>query len=540
MSEVLEPKAKTATPRAPMPSPPVRQYSFTSFQTNNPTAPPPGDRMDAEYDRANASITSTITWANTSLNTNGTIRDGVVGKNQLAPGLFDDVADDIIADVQPMVDEANSYASSAFSSASQSAASASSAAGHSAAAQGAAGTANTASTSAQASASTANGAATAAQNSASAAANSANHASGDAALAEDWGLVARDWAEHMPDTIPPNTLAVMGVTGDHWSSRWWANRVIGYGDDVIERIERLYLGAFPIPPTSDSSGNPIAIGALYYDLTLGAMYVWNGSSWQPISTPSPTQTYRTIFVATAGQTVFEGGDRDGLPLVYNPAANQQVAVFKRGTLLTPTNDYVATVNKVTLNVGATAGDIVQVWVENIPTVKLDWRTARVDVSTWVFNGSQTSFVLRDSAGATLVMASASDLMLSLDGVWQQAFVDYTVSSSTLVFGTAPPSSARVFGIAIVPVPDVPTPQPGVSTIDTATWVFNGTNVTFPILSGGNPIVPVTSANLLVSLAGVWQAAELDYTVSGSTITFAAPPAPDTKAFGVVGLPAFEG
>ena len=53
--------------------------------------------------------------------------------------------------------------------------------------------------------------------------NAANHTAGDVALSSDYAVVTQAWAEHMPDTIPPNILAVMGVTGDHWSSRWWAN-----------------------------------------------------------------------------------------------------------------------------------------------------------------------------------------------------------------------------------------------------------------------------------------------------------------------------
>lgn len=524
-----------------MPAPPVRQFSFTDFQTNNPTAPPPGDRLDAEFDRANASIASTITWANTSLNTNGTIRDGIIGKNQMAPGVFDDVANDIIDEVQPLVDQANSYASSALSSASLASASASSASGHNSAAQAAASTATTAQTSAQASASTANSAQIAAANAAGDAANSANHATGDAALSQDYADVTQAWAEHMPDTIPPNILAVMGITGDHWSSRWWANRVIDYGDGVIESFERYYLGAFPYPPINDSQGNPVSTGALYYDLTIGAMYVWNGSAWQPTSTPSPTQTYRTIWVATAGQTVFSGADRDGNPLVYNPAAHQQVAVYKQGLLLTPPQDYTATVNTVTLTTPAGAGNIVQIWVENIPTIKLDWRTARVDTTGWTFDGVQTNFMLKDAAGVTLIVAAASDLLLSVDGTWQQALADYNISSSTLIFTTAPTSDVRAFGIAIVPVPDVPTPQPGVTSIDTSGWVFDGIQSTFALVDmAATPVVPVAAENLLLSLNGVWQAAALDYSVAGSTVTFASPPEPDAKAFGVAGLPAFSG
>lgn len=37
-------------------------------------------------------------------------------------------------------------------------------------------------------------------------------------------LLAQAWAEHMPDELPADTLAGTGITGDHWSSRWWANQ----------------------------------------------------------------------------------------------------------------------------------------------------------------------------------------------------------------------------------------------------------------------------------------------------------------------------
>ena len=47
---------------------------------------------------------------------------------------------------------------------------------------------------------------------------------GSAATAADYAQVSIEWAEHMPDTIPPNTLAINAISGDHWSSRWWANR----------------------------------------------------------------------------------------------------------------------------------------------------------------------------------------------------------------------------------------------------------------------------------------------------------------------------
>ena len=37
-------------------------------------------------------------------------------------------------------------------------------------------------------------------------------------VSADYAQVAIEWAEHMPDTIPPNILAINAITGEHWSS----------------------------------------------------------------------------------------------------------------------------------------------------------------------------------------------------------------------------------------------------------------------------------------------------------------------------------
>lgn len=74
--------------------------------------------------------------------------------------------------------------------------------------------------------------------------------------AETYAQLGQAWAEHMPDTIPPNLLAEMNVTGDHWSSRWWANRAAiivqtGNGslaDDVAPPVVLGNLGAAAAMP----------------------------------------------------------------------------------------------------------------------------------------------------------------------------------------------------------------------------------------------------------------------------------------------------
>ena len=550
-----------------MPTPPVRAYSFTNWQVNNPTAPPPGDRLDGEYDRTNASVASTITWASVSLNTDGTIRDAIVNKNNLVSGLFDGISQDIIDGVQPLVDEAGGYASAARTSSQAAQTAATAADTANVAAQGASNRAADAAGDAAISSSDARAAASAAASSALAAANDAENATGAEGAAYDYAILTQAWAEHMPDTIPPNILAVMGITGDHWSSRWWANRadvavstalddldqaldqaledinaagdywlgvLQGQTEEALTGLQSLYLGAFASPPVADSFGNDLATGAMYFDLTLDAAYVWNGTAWRPLVTPGPSATFRYVYVATAGQTVFSGPDRTGNPLVYDTANYQTLAVFHVGLLLTPTDDYAEAVNTVTLTKPAAAGDIVQLLVESVPVVALDWRTVQLDTSAWTTAGG----VLRDAQGHALTPNAATDVMLSVDGVWQQGSVDYAVSGSMLTFTPPAEPNARCFGLVIVPSQASEVPVPGLTVIDTASWVFDGAATAFPLRDPqGAAVTPQTAVNLLVSLNGVWQAATRDYAVSASTVTFAVAPEPTAACFAVAGLPA---
>lgn len=214
-----------------MPTPPVRSFSFTDFQVNNPTAPPPGNQLDSNFDQTNGSVSDVIDWTSTSLNTDGTIRDAIIGENNLVPGLFDDVSQGIIADVQPLVDQATAASGAAASSAAAADSSASEAATSASIAGGSASAAATAATQADAHRVDAQTSATAAANSANDASNSQNDAEGFANEGYNYANLAGAWAEHMPDTIPPDVLAVMGVSGDHWSSRWWANLAEQYVRD---------------------------------------------------------------------------------------------------------------------------------------------------------------------------------------------------------------------------------------------------------------------------------------------------------------------
>lgn len=103
------------------------------------------------------------------------------------------------------------------------------------------------------------------------------------AQAMDWAEVSAEWAEHMPDTIPPNILAVMGVTGDHWSSRWWAHRA----------MEIVMAAAGPaVAVISATAPSPAVPGTLWWDNVSGQLFVYysdpSSSQWVPATNqPAP-------------------------------------------------------------------------------------------------------------------------------------------------------------------------------------------------------------------------------------------------------------
>lgn len=114
------------------------------------------------------------------------------------------------------------------------------------------------------------------QNSRSAPDNDANHALGMAAVAEDWALVSLEWAEHMPDTIPPSILASNAITGDHWSSRWWAHQAL----TIAQLLADGDLPP-PLPPFSDVTGSvALPAGAN------GDIFIRNGTA-APITVTLP-------------------------------------------------------------------------------------------------------------------------------------------------------------------------------------------------------------------------------------------------------------
>ena len=70
-------------------------------------------------------------------------------------------------------------------------------------------------------------------------------------------------------------------------------------------------------------------------------------------------------------------------------------------------------------------------------------------------------------------------------------------------------------------------------VDDISSGFNGSATAFTLQVGGDNVSPGTANDIIVSLGGVVQNPNNDYTIAGSTITFTTAPASSLSFFAVV-------
>ena len=126
--------------------------------------------------------------------------------------------------------------------------------------------------------------------------------------------------------------------------------------ESYDSFDDRYLGAKSSAPSVDNDGNALITGAIYWNTTDNAMYVWTGSAWGSISSTAAIFRYR--FTASGGETSESGLDDNGVTLSYLPGKEQ---VYLNGVLLARTSDYTATNGtSITSLAALAAGDILEI------------------------------------------------------------------------------------------------------------------------------------------------------------------------------------
>jgi hypothetical protein len=274
---------------------------------------------------------------------------------------------------------------------------------------------------------------------------------GATATSADYAQVSIEWAEHMPDTIPPNVLAINSISGDHWSSRWWANR----SANAFGMLAWWYQGAYPNPgPPSTpntATGQPLPPGGMYFNTDTGAMMVWNGSTWVNSASPSAATAASLYYLSAANQTVFplSVADRNGKSFAFNQASPQGLAAYVNGVRLEPTFDFtvdtvassVTFLRPLTLN-SIVAFDLLVPVAQLTPSGTVN----TVLLSPIVPDGVKTVFTGLTVAmnGHAVNVAKNEELQVSVNGIIQQPGASYSANAATITFVEAPEVSAVIF------------------------------------------------------------------------------------------------
>jgi hypothetical protein len=289
----------------------VRGYSFAGYQATNPNRPLPGPSLDNELEEIEQSLTETISGLNDIRRADGQLRNGIVGRDALAPDLSTGVRPATLwqAGIQYQVQDTVSYLASFYRC-------------------------------------------------------TIAHLSTDFLtdltatrweLYADIGTTATDAQIARNEAVAARNEAVPAGAAATAGS----NNVTALYDLFDDR----YLGEKTVLPSVDNDGNALVNGALVSltgqtPTTLNGMYVRRSGAWQSVLSQFLGAFVAYRYVATASQTVFTGADANSVTLSYVPNA---VFVTVNGVSQTP-NTYTATNGtSVVLGTALTAGDVVVIY-----------------------------------------------------------------------------------------------------------------------------------------------------------------------------------
>ena len=108
--------------------------------------------------------------------------------------------------------------------------------------------------------------------------------------------------------------------------------------DKAVQYMRSYLGSHATPPTTDSEGNPLLEGAMYWSSTYDRLYTWDGSTWIPMASAAGgggddvfyenDTTVTTSYTISTGKNAMSAG-----PISINPGVTLTVPTGSTLTIL---------------------------------------------------------------------------------------------------------------------------------------------------------------------------------------------------------------
>lgn len=153
---------------------------------------------------------------------------------------------------------------------------------------------------------------------------------------------------------------------------------------ILDQFDDRYLGDKAIAPTADNDGNPLLVGALYFDTVSNMIRVWDGSAWSDALTLTAGSISTLANKTIDSITNFVGADH-----VHYACRNESGATIPAGVVVTasgtqPGTDYIQIV-PLTNNQTQTALGITHTSIANNGTglvINTGLSTDVVDTSTW--------------------------------------------------------------------------------------------------------------------------------------------------------------
>lgn len=237
-------------------------------------------------------------------------------------------------------------------------------------------------------------------------------------------------------------------------------------NELAGRGAPFYLGPFQFPPITNNQGGPLVAGNTYYNTSNLLDYVFSpAGKWVPVGSGAPAalKSYY-YFPSVDGTTIPINGagtpDQNGNVLEFNIAAGQSardsILVFVNGALLVGGADYTlveggAGGDRITLFVPYCGGAVIMVQVFGVPGIVFASAAVGAITSSWVFNGVNTAFPIRDAANTPIIPGSSVNCLLVVSGRVLNPMADFSVLGSTLTFATAPPPGESVFLVVGLPI-----------------------------------------------------------------------------------------
>ena len=255
---------------------------------------------------------------------------------------------------------------------------------------------------------------------------------------------------------------------------------------AADNFDDVYLGAKATDPTLDNDGAALTAGDLYYNTTSGNLKYYTGSVWIAVTSGGITDLVQDT-------TPQLGGNLDINTFSIVSTSNGNISITPNGT------------GKVVLDgisypdTDGTNGQFLR--TNGSGVLSFGSTTLTYSSGTATGNGSTTAFTI--SSGRTV-----EDVLVFVNGFQLTPTTDYTISGTTLTFVTAPATSAEITYRYL--------PLGGAYT--SANFTGNGSATTITIDSGR------AVADILVVVNGLTLVPTDDYTISGTTLTFATAPA----------------